>query len=138
MEVGEAVLALNLVDSELDVSERLLLVLVQVGERKLEDSTLEGVVGVLCRFEGKAGVSSNPARPKGLKEGRTKTLGSVDKGLANVSDLKHGGGLDVVPFCARAEGRKVRRLSTTVEARTGRTLSGERVDDLFLDTLLSL
>lgn len=55
VEVGEAVLALDLVDSELDVSERLLLVLVQVGERELEDSTLEGVVGVLCRFEERLG-----------------------------------------------------------------------------------
>lgn len=48
MEVGKTVLSLNLVDSQLDLSERLLLILVEVGERKLKDSTLEGVVGVLC------------------------------------------------------------------------------------------
>lgn len=48
MEVGKAVLALNLIDTELDLSESVLIVLVEISERKFEDSALERVVGVLC------------------------------------------------------------------------------------------
>lgn len=47
MEVGQAVLALDLVDSELDLAERVVLILLQVGERNLDDTALQGVVGVL-------------------------------------------------------------------------------------------
>ena len=46
MEVGEAVLALDFVDAELDLTESLFLILVQVGERNFEDTTLERVVGI--------------------------------------------------------------------------------------------
>jgi hypothetical protein len=48
VEVGKTVLALNLIDAKLDLSESVLVVLVEIGERKFEDSSLEGVVGVLC------------------------------------------------------------------------------------------
>lgn len=48
MEVGEAVLALDLVNAKLDFPEGVLVVLVEVGERQLEDAALERVVGVLC------------------------------------------------------------------------------------------
>ena len=48
MEVGKTVLALNLIDTELDLSESVLVVLVEIGERKFKDSALERVVGVLC------------------------------------------------------------------------------------------
>jgi hypothetical protein len=47
VEVGEAALARDLVDTELDLSESLLLVLVKVREGELKDSTLEGVGRVL-------------------------------------------------------------------------------------------
>lgn len=50
VEVGQAVLALDLVNTELDLAERLLLILVQVAERELDDAALEGVVGVLCKI----------------------------------------------------------------------------------------
>lgn len=51
MEVGQAVLALDLVDSEFDFAECVLLIGLEVGERNFEDTTLQGVVGVLktCR-----------------------------------------------------------------------------------------
>lgn len=47
VEVGQAVLALNLVDSELDLAESVVLILLQVGEGNLNDTALQGVVGVL-------------------------------------------------------------------------------------------
>ena len=59
MEVGQAVLALNLVDSQADLAEGVVLILLEIGERNLEDTALEGVVGVL------------------------ETGGTVDEGLAN-------------------------------------------------------
>jgi hypothetical protein len=48
VEVGEAVLALDLVNTELDLPEGVLVILVEVGERELKDATLKRVVGVLC------------------------------------------------------------------------------------------
>jgi hypothetical protein len=50
-----------------------------------------------------------------MKDKRTQTLGPVDEGLASVAGLEEARGLDVVPL-----------------------LTGERVDDLFLDALLAL
>ena len=47
VEVGQAVLALNLVDPELDLAERVVLVLLEIGQGDLEDSSLQSVVGVL-------------------------------------------------------------------------------------------
>lgn len=76
VKVGKAVLALDLVNSQLDLAERILLVLVQVSEGDLEDATLQGVVSVL------------------------QTLGAVDEGLADLADIKGGGRLDVIPVLA--------------------------------------
>ena len=59
VEVGQAVLALNLVDTELDLAEGVVLIVLEVGEGDLEDTALEGVVGVL------------------------QTAGAVDKSLAD-------------------------------------------------------
>jgi hypothetical protein len=59
VEVGQAVLALDLVDAELDLAEGVVLILLQVGERDLEYPALEGVVCVL------------------------QTRGAVDEGLAD-------------------------------------------------------
>ena len=47
VEVGQAVLALDLVDSQADLAERVVLILLEIGERNLEDTALESVVGVL-------------------------------------------------------------------------------------------
>lgn len=69
VEVGKTVLSLDLVDSQLDLSERLLLILVEVGERKLKDSTLEGIVGVLCEWtKGRARQGEGDARMRGQEE----------------------------------------------------------------------
>jgi len=47
VEVGQAVAALNLVDTELDLAEGVVLIFLEVGEGDLEDTALESVVGVL-------------------------------------------------------------------------------------------
>jgi len=47
VEVGQAVLALDLVDAELDLAERVVLILLEIGERNLDDTSLQGIVGVL-------------------------------------------------------------------------------------------
>jgi hypothetical protein len=63
VEVGQAVLALDLVDAQLDLAEAVVLILLEVGEGSLEDAALEGVVGVL------------------------QTGGAVDEGLADTGRL---------------------------------------------------
>ena len=47
MEVGEAVLALNFVDAQLDLAESVVLIVLEIGEGDLEDTALESIVGVL-------------------------------------------------------------------------------------------
>lgn len=47
VEVGQAVLALDLIHTELDLAESVVLIVLQVSEGDLEDTALEGVVGVL-------------------------------------------------------------------------------------------
>ena len=47
VEVGQAVLALDLVDAELDLAESVVLILLEIGERNLEYPALQSVVGVL-------------------------------------------------------------------------------------------
>ena len=47
VKVGQAVLALDLIDAELDLAEAVVLILLEIGEGSLEDTALEGVVGVL-------------------------------------------------------------------------------------------
>jgi len=74
VEVGQAVLALNLVDSELNLAERVVLILLQVGQRDLDDASLQGVVCVL------------------------ETGGAVDEGLSSISDGESRWGLDAVPI----------------------------------------
>ena len=73
VESGQAVLALNLVDSEAHLSEGVVLVLLEIGQRDLDDTALQGIVGV-------------------LETGR-----SVHEGLANISNVEGVGGLDRVP-----------------------------------------
>ena len=64
VEVGQAVLALDLVDAELDLAESVVLVLLEIGERDLEYPALESVVCVL------------------------ETSGTVDEGLADTAKKK--------------------------------------------------
>jgi hypothetical protein len=64
MEIGQAVLSLNFVNLETDLSERIFLVLVQISQRHLENAVLQVIIGIL------------------------QTLGSVDKSLADVANLK--------------------------------------------------
>ena len=64
----------DVLNPQLDLSERLLLVVVEVGEGELNNSALERVVGIF------------------------QTLGSVDKGLSSLGVLKEGRSLDVVPL----------------------------------------
>lgn len=47
VEVGQAVLALHLVNPQADLAERVVLVLLEIGERDFEDAALQRVVGVL-------------------------------------------------------------------------------------------
>lgn len=63
VEVGQAVLALDLIDAQLDLAEAVVLILLEIGEGSLEDAALEGVVGVL------------------------QTGGAVDEGLADTGRL---------------------------------------------------
>jgi len=89
VEVGQAVLALDVVDAEFDFAEGLLLVLVEIGQGDLNDTAAERVIGVLC--------SKFSARSPRLAQSHTETLGPVGDGLANVLDLKDRRGFDVVP-----------------------------------------
>ena len=59
VEVGETVLSLDLIDTKLDLSECVVLILLQICQRNLEDSALQCIVCVL------------------------ETSGSVDEGLAD-------------------------------------------------------
>jgi hypothetical protein len=47
VEVGQAVLALDLIHTKLDLAESVVLVVLEISEGNLEDTALEGVVGVL-------------------------------------------------------------------------------------------
>jgi hypothetical protein len=47
VEVGQAVLALHFVDTELDFSEGVVFILLEIGKGDFEDAAFEGVVGIL-------------------------------------------------------------------------------------------
>lgn len=47
MEVGQAVLALNLVDAETNFAEGVVLILLEISEGDLDDTALQRIVGVL-------------------------------------------------------------------------------------------
>lgn len=49
MEVGKAVLALNFINAQLDFAEGLLLILVKVSQRNLNNTASERVIGILCK-----------------------------------------------------------------------------------------
>lgn len=79
----------DILDSKLDLSKRLLLVVVEIGEGEFDHSTLERVVGVFYLLD------ETPA----IDDEHTQTLGSVDKGLSGVLVLEESRSLDVVPLC---------------------------------------
>ncbi len=74
VEVGEAVVALDVLDAELDFTEGEFLVVLEVGEGYLDYAALEAVGGDLG------------------------TGGFGDNGFAKVLDFEHGWGLEFVPF----------------------------------------
>jgi len=76
VEVGQTVLSLDLVDAEADLAERVVLILLEIGQGDLDDASLEGIVGVL------------------------QTGGAVDEGLADISDVERVRSLDRVPVLA--------------------------------------
>ena len=71
MEVGQAVLSLNLIHTELDLSESVVLIFLEIRQRNLENSTLQCIVRVL------------------------ETSGSVDKSLADTTILVRYGNLGI-------------------------------------------
>jgi hypothetical protein len=108
VEVGQAVLALDLVDPELDLAERVLLVLLQVSQRDLNDAALEGIVGVL------------------------QTGGAVDQGLADTELLDESMENFLEEICLLAVGEGGRGLDAVP------VLAGEGVNGLLLEALLAL
>lgn len=64
VEVGQAVLALDFVDSELDLAESVVLILLEIGKRNFEYPALQSVVCIL------------------------ETSGAVDEGLADAVDTE--------------------------------------------------
>jgi len=76
VEVGEAVLALDFINSQLDLAESTIFVLGEVTERDFDNTTLKVVVGV------------------------SETLGAVDKSLTDLANIEHRGSLDVIPVLA--------------------------------------
>jgi hypothetical protein len=99
VEVGQAVLALDLVDAELDLAERMVLILLQIGERDLEYPALQRVVRVL---------DTSGAVDEGFSD-TAKDTESVLSGLGIcgaavevlLSDVESSWGLDVVPILLR-------------------------------------
>jgi hypothetical protein len=99
VEVGQAVLALDLVDAELDLAESVVLILLQIGERDLEYPALEGVV---CVLQTRGAVDEGLADTAKGTESVLRPLGE-DAGVAAaavdflLSDGKGSWRLDVVP-----------------------------------------
>jgi hypothetical protein len=96
VEVGQAGLALDLIDTQTELAESLVLALgVQVTKGDIKNTTTEVVVSVL------------------------QTLGAVNEGLAQVADSKAGGSLDVVPVLA---GERINNLLLESLLSLGETL----------------
>lgn len=101
VEVGQAVLALDLVDAELDLAEGVVLIVLEVGEGDLEDTALEGVVGVL------------------------QTAGAVDQSLADTDNSVSQSISKISPYsirvvCILAGLEGGRSLSRTISIASGR------------------
>ena len=82
MEVGEAVLSLNLVNAKFNLAERLLFILVQVTERDFDDTTLERVICIFCARADMNKVIADE------RNSRTQSLRAIDQGLAHVLYLE--------------------------------------------------
>lgn len=127
VEVGQAVLSLYLVDTELDLAESVVLILLEIGQGDLEDAALQGVVGVL------------------------ETGGSVDEGLSNtaifVSRLRNCDVLDMIAYSRMAKDDGAcnsvsqdfsHRVPLSAYLDGVPVLLGEGILGLLLETLLSL
>jgi hypothetical protein len=109
VEVGQAVLALDLVDAELDLAESVVLILLKVGERDLEYPALEGVVCVLqTRGAVDEGLTDTARETQSaLKSYSNTLLQRLDAAAATaavgvlLSDGESSWRLDVVPVLLR-------------------------------------
>jgi hypothetical protein len=123
VEVGEAVLALNFINSQLDLAESTILILGKIAERDFDNTTLKVVVGVLLmKGERKKKVfillleerwASKKVKKKNFNVILTETLGTVDKSLTDLTNIEHGRSLDVIPVLA-GEGVNARDGSMSV------------------------
>ena len=100
MEIGQAVLALHLIDAQLDLAESVILVFLEIGERDFEYPALEGVVCVLdtsgAVHEGLADTIVNTVN-RAPTEMQTLRWRQRWRGFL-LSDLESSWGLDVVPI----------------------------------------
>lgn len=92
VEVGEARCALDLINSELDLAESVVLVLLQIGQGNLDDTTLQGIVGV---FETGCPVHESLSDTKPLS---ARVLFPSE--LYVLANVEAGGSLDRVPVFA--------------------------------------
>jgi hypothetical protein len=86
VEVGQAVLSLNLIDSEFDLSERVVLILLEIRQRNLEDSALQCII---CVLETSGSVDESLANTAITLE----ICGYIDEGYIVLSDLEGRRGL---------------------------------------------
>jgi hypothetical protein len=100
VEVGQAVLALDLVDAELDLAERVVLILLQVGERDLEYPALEGVV---CVLQTRGAVDEGLADTVERTQSVTGPIGEAAAADGLLSDGESSWRLDVVPVLLRED-----------------------------------
>jgi hypothetical protein len=96
VEVGQAVLALDFVDAELDFAEGVVFVGLEVGERDFDDAAFEGVVGVL------------------------ETRGAVDEGFADAVLLLVGGFLMELVVCVWTYSRELKVEGALIEYQSFR------------------
>lgn len=97
----------DILNPQLDLSERLFLVILQFRKRHLHNTTFERVIGILC-----AGSAVLPIWVK--RQLLTQTLRSVDKCLADLGVLEKGRCFDVVPVCI-SDKRIVEQMRTNEE-----------------------
>lgn len=113
VEVGQAVLALDLVDAELNLAERVVLILLKVGERNLEYPALQGIVRVL------------------------ETGGTVDEGLADAAK-KHRVSIEYLERPWRGCGKSYSRMAKVPGALTLYQSFFAKVSVFFLRPFLPL
>jgi hypothetical protein len=95
VEVGQHILALNILNPELDVTERLVLILLEISKRDLDDAAKKGVLRELCLWarqdengpDGNGGCNNNVLVPAVLFTGVLPT--SRERNTAGALMLYH-------------------------------------------------